>query len=750
MKTQQRGLVGPTVSPDATTLQVAVGDTLRRATALLERHDIAGAKRLYEGILLVEPANAEALHLLGIAYFQGGDARRAEPLIARSLALRLKRAWSLANHGAVLIALGRYEEALIPLDQALMLDAKHAPSMIERGKALLALERYSEALTSYDRALGVVADRVDAWNGRGQALLGLKRPADALISFDRVLLSEKGNGMALVHRGHALRDLGRREEALRCYRLALVIQPKSLDLLHLCCAVLIDLGRNAEALACADEGLAVQPRDQRLLYQSCVALDLLHLYDELLKRCDRLLEVSPQHAGAWFGRGNGFQGLSRYEEAAEAYGTAISLAPGLTEALRNQAASFRMLGRYVEALDNYDRALGNTGPDTMLLHNRAIVLQQLGRYDEALASYEAAALAPAETTESRITRAVVLQQLRRDDEALACYEQARMIDPKHADAQRSEAFCRLLMGDYVEGWKQHEGRWLASDVMLRRRHADRPLWLGAESVAGKMVLIHAEQGYGDTLQFCRYASLLEARGATVVLEVPATLKALLESLPGVSRVVAVGDPLPAFDFHCPIMSLPLAFGTTLATIPAQTPYLFVDPLQRQEWVRRLDRVVDRGCLRIGLTWSGNARQNNDENRSISLAALAPIYELDATFVSLQPFVRERDANMLSQSGIVDFGTELTSFADTAALIEALDLVISVDTSVAHLAGALGRPLWVLLTHVADWRWLLDRADSPWYPGARLFRQEKPGDWSGLIERVAHALPQWIGEKKGAT
>jgi tetratricopeptide (TPR) repeat protein len=748
MNTGQHGFGGPLTGFGATPLRAAVGDTLRRASALLERNDIDGAKRLYEGILVIEPENAEALHLLGLTYFQGGSAQRAEPLIARSLALGMRRAWSITNHGVVLIALGRHTEALTAFDQALTLDPKHAPSLVERGNAQLALDRHVEALASYDRALGLVAEHGEAWCGRGKALRALNRPADALISFDRALRIRSGDGVALEHRGHALRDLGRREEALRCYRLALVIQPKSPDLLYLCGAVLIELGRNAEALACADEGLKVQPNDQRLLYQSCVALDMLHLHEELLKRCARLLELAPRHAGAWSGRGNGLQGLGRYEEAAEAYDTVISLVPDMTEALRNQAAAFRMLGRYTDALDNYDHALRDTRPATMLLYNRAIVLQQLGRYGEARSSYEAAVLAPAETTESRITRAVALQQLRRDDEALESYEQARTIDPNHQDAQRSEAFCRLLMGDYTRGWKQHESRWLTSDVMLRRRYADRPLWLGAESVAGKTVLVHAEQGYGDTLQFCRYASLLEARGATVILEVPAALKVLLESLRGVSQVVAVGDPLPTFDFQCPIMSLPMAFGTTLETIPAQTPYLFADLTRGQEWARRLDHVAGRGRPRVGLAWSGNARQGNDENRSVPLIALAALYAQDATFVSLQPLVRERDAGTLSQCGIVDFGAELASFADTAALMEALDLVISVDTSTAHLAGALGRPLWVLLAHVPDWRWLLDRADSPWYPGARLFRQDKLGDWPALIVRVTQALREWMEDQAG--
>lgn len=746
MSGKHGGFDGSMTGMGASAVRAAVGDTLRRARTLLERREIAEAQRLYHGVLTMAPDNVEALHLLGIAYLQGGDARQAEPLIVRSLQLGLRQPWNIVNHGAVLVALGRQVEALAVLDQALRLDAEHSPALAMRGNALLALGRHAEALAAYDQALRIAPGLAEAWLNRGKVLRALQHPADALISLDRALQIEPGNDETHTHRGHAFRDLGRREEALRSYRLALVIRPKALDLLSLCGVVLTELGREVEALACLDEALALRPDDARLLYQSCVALDLMGAYDELMRRCDRLLALDPDNATVWLASGNALQGLRRYEAAAQAYGTALALDPVMTDAWRNQAAALRMLGRYAEALDNYDRALAGTGPNTELFYNRAIVLQQLARYDEALASYGAAVIAPADSAQSRFTRAVALQQLRRDEEALDCYQQARRLDPNHAAARRSEAFCRLLLGDYTQGWLQHESRWLDSDAMLRRRHADRPQWLGAESVMGKTVLLHAEQGYGDTLQFCRYASQVAALGAKVVLEVPAALKTLLASLEGVSRVVAEGDPMPPFDLQCPIMSLPLAFGTTLATVPAQTPYIWSDPARRELWKRRLDEAAPSGRPRIGLAWAGNPRQNNDENRSMPLAALAPLYGLDATFVCLQPFARENDKATLAQSGIVDFGPALADFADTAALIDALDLVISVDTSVAHLAGAMGRPLWVLLCRVPDWRWLLDREDSPWYPQARLLRQDKPGDWSTLVERVMHELGRWSVQK----
>lgn len=742
-----KGLEGPATMAGTSAVRAAVGDTLLRARALLQRREIAAAQRLYQGVLMLDPDNVEALHLLGVAFLRAGDPKQAEPLIVRSLQLGLARAWNVANHGAVLVALGRYTEALAVLDKALQLDANCASALLALGNAMLELGRWSEAQAAYEQALANEPGLPEAWCNRGKVLRTLNRPADALISFDRALRLEPANDEARTHRGHALRDLGRTEEALRSYQLALVARPKAPDLLALCGALLTDLGRELEALGCLDEALLQRPNDVQLLYQSCVALDRLHSHAELLKRCDRLLALAPEHPVAWLARGNALQGLHRYPEAMEAYGNAVARDPSLIDAWRNHASALRMLGRYADALDDYDHALAQAGANAELLYNRAVVLQQLGRYDEALTSYEAAALVPGQTAQALYSRALALQQLGRDGEALACYQQAREIDPNHGVARRSEAFCRLLTGDFTEGWQQLESRWSTGDTILTRRYTDRPIWLGAEPVAGKTVLLHAEQGYGDTLQFCRYAPLVEALGATVLLEIPSALKPLLDSLRGVSRLVAEKEAMPAFDLHCPLMSLPLAFATRLDTIPAEVPYLQADPVRREAWRQRLDEVSAPERCRVGLAWSGNPRHNNDENRSILLAQLAPLYGLDATFVSLQPMVRERDTACLAQSSIVNLGSELVDFADTAALMEALDLVISVDTSVAHLAGALGRPLWVLLPRAPDWRWLLDRDDSPWYPTARLFRQEKPGDWPATIGSAAQALVRWMEAKR---
>ncbi len=737
MNVRQTGFDGP-----------GAGDALKRARALLERGDFQQAQRLYRGVLSLDPANVEALHLLGLACYHTGDAQQAEPLIARSLQLGLREGWALANHGMVLVRLGRHEAALAVLDESMLLDGAHAPAFAARGNALLALGEHAHAQAAYERALELAPGHAEAWSNRGNALRAQRRPADALISFDRALLLAPHDYATYTNRGHALRDLGRYEEALRSYKLALVIRPKMPELLSMCGAVLLDMGQEDRALACYDEALTLKPDDTALLYQSCVALDRLHRYEALAERCKRLLKIDPGHAGARFGLGNALQGLQRHEDALHAYSSALELDASLNDALRNRGAALRKLERYAQALDNFERAIATAGPTAELLCNRGGLLQQMGRYDDALASYEAALDAPAATAQDRFMRALALQQLGRFDEALDDFLQAQTIDPHHGDARRSAAFGRMLTGDFAAGWARHECRGDAKEASAHRRFANRPLWLGAESVAGKTVFLHAEQGYGDTLQFCRYSPLVEARGAKVILEVPAPLKTLLGSLGGVTRLIATDETPPPFDLQCPLMSLPLALGIGAPSIPAAVPYLRADRERRPVWQQRIDVAAAqrsghdpaRKLLTIGLAWSGNPHHNNDPGRSIPLAALSPVFtQPNALFVSLQPQVRERDALAFAQSGMLDFGALLTDYTETAALVDVLDLVISVDTSVVHLAGALGKPVWVLLPRVPDWRWLLGRDDSPWYPDARLFRQPRPGDWPAVIDAVARAF-----------
>jgi len=300
----------------------------------------------------------------------------------------------------------------------------------------------------------------------------------------------------------------------------------------------------------------------------------------------------------------------------------------------------------------------------------------------------------------------------------------------------------LLTGDFGRGWIEYEWRRKGASTGPSRRDFPQPLWLGDKKIADKTILLHSEQGFGDTIQFCRYVPLVAARGARVVLEVEQPLRDLLTGLAGATRVTAKGNPLPDFDLQCSLLSLPLAFRTQLETIPSAMPYLRAPDQALLKWGTRLPA---KRRPRIGIAWAGNSKHIRDRERSIDLRCLLPLLDVDATFVSLQKEVGATDTATLRESAdIIHFGHELDGFSDTAALISHLDLVISVDTAVAHLAGGLGKPVWILLAHVPDWRWLLDRDDSPWYPTARLFRQSETREWDSIIKRVRDALLKFIG------
>jgi predicted negative regulator of RcsB-dependent stress response len=410
------------------------------------------------------------------------------------------------------------------------------------------------------------------------------------------------------------------------------------------------------------------------------------------------------------------------------------LEPDFAYGFNNRGNALHALGRHSEALASFERAL-KLKPDYVEAHNnRGNALIELNRHEDALKDYDAA-VAAKPFAFALVNRGSALRYLGRTDEAMASFDQAIALDPKLPEAHWNKALLALALGDYGTGFAGYEWRWRGATELEPRGFA-QPQWRG-EDIAGRTILLHAEQGYGDSIQMLRYLPLVKARGARVLLELPDSLMPLLGPHAEGVTVFNKGTPLPAFDLHCPLMSLPLAFGTRIDTVPAQVPYLFA-PAERV--ARMSGRLSHTGAMRIGLVWSGKPSHKNDHNRSIALARLKPLLALPGTaFVSLQREYRDAELGALAALPIRRLDDAINDFADTAAAVAALDLVIAVDTAVAHLAGSLGKPLWVLLSHIQDWRWLIGREDNPWYPTARLFRQGPDGDWDPVIGRVAAAL-----------
>ena len=466
---------------------------------------------------------------------------------------------------------------------------------------------------------------------------------------------------------------------------------------------------------------------------------------EALGLLSKALKVNSSSAEAMSNLGLALHAAGRYEEAAANFRNALTLAPGHPEILHNLGNACLELGRLDEALANYDEVLAKNPVHAGTLVNQGNALLRLNRPIDAIASFDRAlALMPGHPN-ILTNRGHALRRLDRPVEALADFKAALVKAPEFAEAHFESGMARLSLGDFG-GWKQYEWRWRTAAFAGRRRQFRAPLWLGDAPLRGQSVLLHAEQGFGDTIQFIRYAPLLAGRGAKVTCEVQPQLHALLSQLEGV-EVIAEGEPLPRFDLHCPLLSLPLAFGTTADTVPSRMPYLVPAADHLAYW---RDRLAGGGP-RAGFVWSGSSFHNNDANRSIPLASLTAVFDHSPfSCFSLQTELRDADGEVLRAiPGLVHLGGELRDFADTAAVISLLDVVVSVDTAVAHLAGALGKPVVILLPFAADFRWMRHRGDSPWYPTAKLIRQPAFGDWVSVVSRLAGILRIMADPEAGA-
>ncbi len=451
----------------------------------------------------------------------------------------------------------------------------------------------------------------------------------------------------------------------------------------------------------------------------------------------QILAQQPEHAGALHFSGVMALQEGRNDVAADLIAKAIGLQPNSPEAYCNLGIALQGKGQLDGAIAAYRRAIG-LKPDYPEAHsNLGAALRDTGNLDDASAALRRAIALRPGFADAHSNLGIVLREMGMLDEARTAYRRAIALKPGYPEAHHNLALLLLLQGEFLEGWNEFEWRWRCKQFLSPRRTFGQAQWDGSD-LAARTILLHAEQGFGDTIQLVRYVPLVAARGGQVVLEAAPELRRLLQGTRGIARWVDAGDALPPFDVHCPLLSLPMAFGTTLQNIPHTVPYVQADAEGVERWRKELS---GDGRRKVGLAWAGEPTHGNDRNRSLSLSALAPLADAKGvTFYSLQKGDAAKQAtNPPAGMELIDRTAELTDFADTAAFIANLDLVISVDTAVAHLAGAMGKPVWTLLPFVPDWRWLMQREDSPWYPTMRLCRQRGRGDWGSVISRVAEAL-----------
>jgi tetratricopeptide (TPR) repeat protein len=582
-------------------------------------------------------------------------------------------------------------------------------ALCEAGLRLLKAGQLAEAEKCGQKALAIDAGHADSLHLMGLLCLAAKRHDSAIEWFAQAIRQDPNVADYFSNLGTVLQRQGRLDEAVKSFDRALVLKPDLTEVWYRLGEVLQQQKRYDEAILSFDQALTLNPQYR----EAANASALLHFdtgrYDEAIARFDRSLEIAPGQAGAFHLKGICQLRLQRFAEALANCSKALELAPDNPEITNNIGLVLQRLVRNEEALGYFDRAIALRPQFALAFNHRGTSLSELRRFDEALASFASA------TT----------------------------IQPDYADAHWNRALLQLLIGDFAGGWAAREWGRKSKAVGFVDRQFSKPMWLGEEPIAGKTILLHSDEGLGDTIQFSRYATMVAQRGARVILEVQDFVQPLLSGIEGISLCLPKTiEALPEFDLHCPLSSLPLAFETRLETIPSAPAYLPAPSAERaQPWQARLG-AHDK--LRVGLVWSGNPAHGNDRNRSMSLRALSSILDVDARFISLQKDVRPDDqASLLERTDIVDLTGQLSDFAETAALISCLDLVITVDTSVAHLAGALGRSTWILLPYAPDYRWLLDRDDSPWYPTVRLFRQDERRDYASVLARVRVELEREI-------
>ncbi|MBB3267988.1 tetratricopeptide (TPR) repeat protein [Azospirillum sp. OGB3] len=568
--------------------------------------------------------------------------------------------------------------------------------------------RLAEAATLYGRILEADPEQPEAVQFLGVLWAQTGRPADGARLLRRALALRPDSAGGHSNLAGALQTMGDAAGAEAGYVRALRLDPLLADAHASRAGTLRDLNRVPEAARSAQRALALLPASADALVNLAETALAGRRGEEAERAARRAAALAPGSPAAWMMLGSACAALRRWGDAEAAYRVALDRAPG------------------------YGAAWGNLGS----------LLAGLGRFDDALAAFATAEELGFSGPSLWSARGNAWLAMARPVEALADFDRLLEVRPDDAGMRWNRGFARLLAGDCEGGWPEFD--WRRHDARAEppwRRFA-QPTWTGGD-IAGRTILLYAEQGLGDTLQFVRYVPLVAARGARVILEVQPPLMSVLSGLPGVERLIARGAPLPDFDLECPLMSLPRAFGTTLDGVPAAVPYLRPDPQRAAAWGERLagGQPTEGRGLRVGLVWAGNPRFPGDALRSPRLAGLRPVLDVPGVrFFGLQKGPGREDLKRVPMpSSFTDLGPDIADFADTAAIMANLDLVISSCTGPAHLAGGLGVPVWVVLPLSPDWRWLLGREDSPWYPTARLFRQTRVGDWAEVAWRVADAL-----------
>ena len=741
------------------------------AFALHQKGQLMEAKALYAQDLATRPDNADALHLLGLIEFSQKNPGKAQQLIIKAIALspdniifRLNYGNILSDEGLIDAAIdqynkaislqpqnfeshfrfgltlykhGLYEQALKSLEIAAKINTKHFAVHNDLGNVLYKIKQYEKAIGSYRRALALNPKFADAHNNIGNAYLDLKNFEKAIASYQRAIALKPDFAEAYNNLGNAWRESKNLEKAADSYERALALAPTMAEASYGLGMIAVTEGDYLKAISLLGKSDALKPRQAGVHFHLGMAHSALKSTDAAIYNFERAIEIDPKHAEAHDQLGVVLQQLRQYDLARKNHELAIALDPRLASAHNNLGKIYFESKNFEAALQNFRNAVKLNSRISEFFKNLGSTLAELNQNDAASEAYEKAIKLSPYSINAYNDYGNFLQTQNRLNEAIAIYDKILSLNSDFHVAAFNKSLTHLLMGDYDVGWQLHECRFDVIDDKIRDELLNFKRCTQKESCIGKTLFISAEQGLGDAIQFCRYIPLLHKEGINVILEIDAALKNLFNQLSRHCTLFLKGDALPAIDYYCPLLSLPLIFQTSLNNVPTPSRYLVSDPELKLRWARRLTSNSQKS---IGIVWSGNPRHKNDHRRSIPLLKLLQGLPNDVRLVVLQKQVSEADRQLLAADDrILNLSDEIQDFTDTAALCELMDVVVSVDTSVAHLSGALGVRTWVLLPFNPDWRWLLDRNDSPWYSSMRLYRQPNVDDWDRVLSGLSTDL-----------
>jgi tetratricopeptide (TPR) repeat protein len=706
-----------------------IDDILQKGMSVHRAGQPEEAERLYYSIIELDPLHPDANHNLGVLAVDKGMFELSLKYFSIALQKNPKKSQYWFSMIESLIKVGQHNNAkkVVRYGQKLGLTGKKLDQVLKQLSSIKLMSDNSTVLDTLTKEQE--GELIELYKkGRYEALI--KQASMLTEKFPNAVMLFNSLGVANV-------GLNRFDLAIKNYNRAIYLDPKSAEIRRNLGNVLTKKGDFKSAITCYQQAIEINPNYVEAHDSLGNALRAIGQFTAAIESHQRAIEIDPNLAEVHNNLGNCLQEKGDFQAAINYYRRAIELKPEFFQGYNNLGIALKEQNELDTAINSYQSAIELNPEYAEAYSNLGNALKDKGELEEAAVCHRRALELKPDFAAAHSNLGNALQEMGNLTAALESHQRSIDLEPDFVEAHWNKSLLLLLMGNFRQGFELYEYRWLRKTKKNSVRSFVFPLWLGIEDLKGKTIILHCEQGFGDTIQFCRYVKLVKDLGAKVTLELDAELFDLLHDLSGADEIIKTGEELPLYDFHCPIMSLPLALGTELDSIPSPTKYLAAEEIAKKKWFEKLGQKTK---LRVGIAWSGSPTHKNDHNRSVELKEFIDYLPANIEYVSLQKDLRENDVKLLKNNPkIIDCSSGWDNFSDTAALCDLMDIIITVDTSVAHVAGALGKNTWVMLSFFADWRWMEKRSDSPWYESVKLYRQSSRRNWEGVFEKVKNDL-----------